>query len=222
MKNKRKIFLGIEILRMIFSFHILTFHCINKNLYKSRFLKKIFCNVDYDLITFYIISFYFSYSTFSSKNIQKIKHRFKRLLVPYYIWPIFYYIIKNCIHYISKRAFKIKLKYLYYQILIGNGLFFVFWFHFNLIIISLLFLIIIFMIKKNLSICFLLILVFSYAFLCSSYQRKIKLNYNKIISFSINPISSTIIFSSTGIFLYSINIYDKINKNKIKTIFISL
>ena len=65
--EEKKLYLGIEILRMIFAFIILFFHCMN------------------EITIFFIISFYFSYNSFSLKKISKIKERFKRLLVPYII-----------------------------------------------------------------------------------------------------------------------------------------
>ena len=95
--KKKKIYLGIQILRIIFSFHILVFHfhsAHNKN-YKLIYIRNIISKVDIDLITFFIISFYFSHDIFVSKNIFKIKFRFKRLLIPYIIWPIVIFFIRN-------------------------------------------------------------------------------------------------------------------------------
>ena len=96
-KNKNKIYLGIQILRIVFSFHILVFHfhCVHKKQYKLTYIRNIISKVNIDLITFFIISFYFSHDTFVFKNIIKIKFRFKRLLIPYIIWPIIIFIIRN-------------------------------------------------------------------------------------------------------------------------------
>jgi len=81
--EKKKINLGIQILRVIFSFHILVFHCINKKKYSSKILKPIINDVDIDLGVFFIISFYYSYELFTSKNRIQIKQRLIRLFIPY-------------------------------------------------------------------------------------------------------------------------------------------
>jgi hypothetical protein len=88
MKDK-KLNVGIQILRMLFSFHILIFHCINRKLYSSKIILFIVERVDIDLGIFFIMSFYYSYHSFTSMNIVKIKQRFYRLLIPYIIWPLF-------------------------------------------------------------------------------------------------------------------------------------
>ena len=89
----KKLNVGIQILRMLFSFHILVFHCINKKLYSNKIIKFIIGNVEIDLGVFFIISFYYSNHTFISKNIEKINQRFYRLLIPYIIWPLFFFIM---------------------------------------------------------------------------------------------------------------------------------
>ena len=122
MKNK-KLNIGIQILRMIFSFHILVFHCINRNLYKSKIIISITRDVDIDLGVFFIISFYYSYNSFTSKNIVKIKQRLYRLLIPYIIWPFFFFIIHNFNCLVNgEKQYYINSKMLYYQLLSGNGI----------------------------------------------------------------------------------------------------
>ena len=142
--------MGIQILRILFSFHILVFHfhCVHKKQYKLKYIRNIISKVDIDLITFFIISFYFSHDTFVFKNIIKIKFRFKRLLIPYIIWPIIIFIIRNVNNYFSNNNL-IRFKNLYYQLLIGNGINLVFWFQFNLMLISLIFIIVILFSQKK-------------------------------------------------------------------------
>ena len=90
----KKLLLGIEILRMTFAFFILFFHCKNNNIYSMNFTSYLNEIVEIGLTQFFIISFYFSYNSFISKNIYKIKERFKRLLVPYVIWPIIVFLLQ--------------------------------------------------------------------------------------------------------------------------------
>lgn len=132
LNKKKKLYLGIQILRMFFSFHILVFHCINHLNYKSKIIKVILSNVNIDLATFFIISFYFSYNSLISRNILKIKQRINRLLIPYIIWPIIFYGIQNFINKISANKL-IEFKLLYYQYILGHGIHIVFWFQFHLI-----------------------------------------------------------------------------------------
>ena len=145
---KKKPFLGIQILRVIFSFHILVFHCVNHSGFKSKIIKTLISNVDIDLIGFFIISFYFSYDSLVKRDMTKIKQRFKRLLIPYFIWPIIFFTKQNFINCIYLKNL-INCKILYYQFLIGYGVHFVFWFQFNLIFLYLFYTIIIFLNKNR-------------------------------------------------------------------------
>ena len=139
----KKKYLGIQILRTIFCFHIAIFHCINHNLYQNKIIRLIINDVSNDLIIFFMISFYFSTNYFISRNINRIKQRFQRLLIPYVIWPFIFFIMNNSINIINNKKFiVIDFKFLYYQYLIGNGIYFIFWFQFNLIFISIFFAII--------------------------------------------------------------------------------
>ncbi len=218
MKGK-KLNIGVQILRIIFSFHILIFHCLNRKMKKKYFFLR---NVDVDLIDFFIISFYYSYNTFTSKNIIKIKQRFYRLLIPYIIWPLLFLFIHNFTCYVNgKKKFYIKSKYLYYQLLCGNGIHFVFWFQFNLIILSILFLIIIFISKKK-HLFFFIIIGFSlYKFFSSQYVKKYLYN-NTILLFSIRPIPSSYLYSLVGFILFRLNNVVKFEKYLIKFSFICI
>ena len=85
MKNEnsiktKKLNLGIEILRMFFAFIILFWHCTNRKIYSQNFIKYLSALVGLGLTTFFIISFHFSYNSFTRKNINRINERFKRFL----------------------------------------------------------------------------------------------------------------------------------------------
>ena len=87
--KENKINLGIEILRMILCFWVVSFHCagnINNKNYKIL-------NTFFHVPTFMLISFYLSYKIIFSQEIQKLKIRFCRLLLPYIIIPIIYLLI---------------------------------------------------------------------------------------------------------------------------------
>ena len=99
LNKAKKIFLGLEILRMIFAFSIVFFHCLSRGFYSDTFFINLSEFVTVGLNTFFIMAFYFSYDSFISKNVKKIKDRFKRLLIPYILWPIIIYIQKTIYNY---------------------------------------------------------------------------------------------------------------------------
>ena len=125
MKNENAIiktktlYLGIEILRMLFAFIILFFHYRNKKFYSENFNKYLGVLVGLGLATFFIISFHFSYNSFTQKKINRINERFKRFLIPYIIWPIIIYLHNTLSNYINGKNIKILFKLLIYQILMG-------------------------------------------------------------------------------------------------------
>ena len=208
--EEKKLYLGIEILRMIFAFIILFFHCMNEIIYSNLFIKYLKEVVGLGLTIFFIISFYFSYNSFSLKKINKIKERFKRLLVPYIIWPIIIYLQKILVKYISGKDSGVLFKYFIYQILIGNGIYPVFWFNFNLIFISLLFAIIIFTTKKYMIFLFLfglMIILISFSYKYNQFWD----GYNDLVVFPLRPITSTYLHGLIGFFLSSIKIFEKNN-----------
>ena len=66
--NNRNI--GIELLRMLFSFGILVIHCCNV---KNKILLLILNKKPFHVSYFFLISFYFFYNTIQTRNIIKIK-----------------------------------------------------------------------------------------------------------------------------------------------------
>jgi hypothetical protein len=207
--KKKNIYIGLEFLRIFFSFDILLFHCINRHIYNTKLFNLIRIIVPLGLQSFFILSFYFSHNLLSSKQIIKIKGRFQRLLIPYIIWPIIFYF--------HKKNYKIKL--LFCQILIGYGVYTVFWFSYNLIFISVLLVIIIFMTKKYIS--FLIVTgIFIYFYSISKYYNNLLMKFNKLVVFSNRKLPFTYLQSVIAFYLSSIKIIDRANKNKNKKYFI--
>jgi len=221
-KSKKEIYLGIEILRMILSFFIVVVHFFDKRNAKTKLLLFPFQVLPYYIPTFFIISFYFNYKTFASRNIAKIKERFLRILIPYYIWPTIFFIRYHIFNYANGIIENDKLKNLYYQYLIGDGFHGVFWFQFNLIFISLFIVIIIFLIKsKNL----LIIIIIGIIVLIFEFYRYIYnffLNYNHPINHSVSNIPSSFIYSISGFILGYYNILNYLIKSRIKIFLIFL
>ena len=218
--KKKKIILGIQILRAIFSFHILVFHCINKKNYQSKIIKGIINDVSIDLGIFFIISFYYSYEIFTSKNIIKIKERLFRLLIKkrYSVYlgliGIFFYIFLHSYYFDLLFPPKILLFFTirpiprsYIYLLLGFFLF-----KFNLV----------FLFKKYIKFYISIILIVLYYFFINIYGKKEIFHIFKVVlciyvfmAFLILPLNKNeniilIITSYTGGIYYLHNTMRKI------------
>jgi fucose 4-O-acetylase-like acetyltransferase len=105
----KKINLGIQLLRVILSFLIVILHCYDKSKIKSYLIKLTFRQLGYYVPTFFILSFYFSYNSFFLGNINRIIARFKRILIPYIIWPIIIWIKNILINYFYNNQAKLDI-----------------------------------------------------------------------------------------------------------------
>lgn len=133
--------LGLEILRAILCFWVVIIHC-SKN---DNFLLEILFKKKFHVPTFMFIAFYFFFENLSFRKISKIKERLIRLVIPYILWPLIFFIINNIFFtYFGFSLFqkKLSLKILILQFIFGRIFYRIFWFHFNLIFLTLLFLII--------------------------------------------------------------------------------
>ena len=139
----KSIIYGIEILRVILCFWVITYHYSGK---KIQFKYKIITHF-YHVPTFFFISFYLTYKIFIQKSIIKIKQRFERLIIPYTTIPIIFLIIKFFSSNFKKNIKKILLD-LYVQYITGYYFYIHLWFVQNLIIYTIVFGIIFFFQKK--------------------------------------------------------------------------
>lgn len=222
METKKKLYLNIQILRMIISFNIVTFHCIankNQNIF-IYFITRI--AIYYYVPTFFFISFYFSYKTFSSRNIFKLKERLLRISIPYLIWPFIFWIRYNIINIINGIEDKNKYRILLCQLLIGKPINPVFWFQFCLLFWTFLFIILIFSFKKLYN--YVMILLFAIILLLNYFGFPFYLlkNCNSFFSISIIDLFYRNIFMFSGFFLGAKGIYNNNSYVKIKIVVFSL
>ncbi len=140
--NNKKVYnIGIRILRVILSFMVVVDHIYIK---KKKYIYFLY----YHIPTFFIISFYFTYKTLISFNINKIKLRFERLIIPYFSWCIISCIL--CYDYVLlKKRIIYSFKIFFIYIMNGHIFNVVLWFQNILIIINIIFIIIIFLFKGN-------------------------------------------------------------------------
>ena len=102
--------------------------------------------------TFIFISFYFYYNNIASRDNYKILQKFKRLLIPYIIWPFIFLILDNTINKIFNiKIFgrRVTLKEYFYQIILGHKFYNPFFYISVFLFLSILFTIIGYIFKNN-------------------------------------------------------------------------
>ena len=213
--------IGIELLRIILSFLIVVYHI------HSRKKKNFILNFTFDFLgfytsTFFVMSFYFSFKSLSSKVIIIIKQRLQRIILPYIIWPIIIFLENNIYCFINYKYIKYSIRDLLLQLIVGRKINDVFWFQFNLIFISIFFILIIFIVPKKIYFYFLsLIAFFAIIFNFKGYNLKVFSIYSIHIYHSIGRISVYVIYAIIGFFLGSLNMLGKIQKYQIKIFLLS-
>ena len=210
--TKRNKNIGIQLLRAILSLWVIIDHCAGIEKSKRRYLSR-----GFHVPTFFLIAFYFYSPLLFSKSIQKIIERFKRLLIPYILWPLLIFLInKLLIKYIYLGEFHhfLSLKDIYFQLIIGSHYHRIFWFLFILIFLSLVFAIIAFCTKKN-----LFLKIIQFISIISLYLHYSGLNYKFFKSFrfslsikTLGSIIDIIPISVIGIVYNSMNILQIIKK----------
>lgn len=217
----KKVNLGIEILRMIMCFWVIMHHFYRP---KNKVIFNIIIKQGFHVPTFFIMSFYFLFPNLSKRNIDKIKNRLERLIIPYIIYPIIYWIIKNLFYMLfNDKKQKILFKKLLIQLLLGrSGYYDVLWFQFNLIFLTISFYIISILFQDNYLVILQIIGYFSLIFSISNLNYYYFIKYRFEIAKTIGLFAETIPLSITGLTIASFDIISKIKKYRIKTIFFSL
>lgn len=217
-QKTKNINLGIQILRMLMSFWVVLNHCYKT---KNKKLINIIFKHKFHIPCFIIISFYFLNANLSNRKIEKINYRLERLLIPYIIYPIIYWIFNNSLYKLFNFN-RLSFVQLLTQLLIGRPFYGVIWFQFNLILLTIAFFIISFIFKTNYLFILQLFGIFAYIFQYSKLNYIFFNQYNDAIKFSVGYIVETIPLAITGITISSIDLINKIKINKIKCFIFSL
>ena len=218
-------FLSMEILRTILCFLILLYHCFNQDLIDNKIIDFCVQAAPFYFPTLFLFHFYFSYLTFASRNLAKIRHRLMRLFIPYIVWPLIFWIRKV---YLNNERHKVlnmdeEYKNIISQLIIGRGLYFIFWFQFNLLIITIIFSIVALIAKRKSLYVFQVLFIISYILEYSGYLEKNVFNeYSENIKRSLGRTVKMLVFSITGFILASIKAMHILKVYRTKTIFISL
>lgn len=216
-KNERN--LGLELLRALLSFWIINIHCLS-----SAKLKRKIERHNYHVPCFIFISFYFLYIILVKRNINAIKRRFVRLLIPYLIWPSIIWIYNNVIFIIFRQnRFQRMLNFYDFkiQLLVGRGFNGPMWFLFNLIIFSLFFLIIAFIFKEQFLFILQIFAIISYAIQYSDFIYPFFNEFKECIRGSLGHCMGTFPVSIIALSCSSFNLIEKLKHHYKKGIFFS-
>jgi len=197
--------LGIELLRMILCFWILSFHCLNKEKI-SYFIFYITKTKLFHVPCFSFISFYFSYNIFLDRNIIKFKRRIERLLIPYFFWPLLIFIIDNSLHLLFPSQIKtIHFNELKIQLILGRLFMVPLWFLFGSIFLSIILFILSNLFNKFFLFISQLIIISVY---CLQYSNKFKYLKILLVNFKLALLDTLSILplSLLGINFASLNI----------------
>ena len=186
MNGKKNFNIFLALLKMYLSFSVVIVHLFHS--YKKNFINKYIINLLKNPIhvpIFYIMSFYFCYKLLLLKRIKKIKERFERLIIPYFIWPLVILILNNIFNFILNLKLKNSINDLKIQYITGCNILKVLWFQYDLIFSTILIIIIEFSFSKNGKFILYNILIISFFFQYSKYNFKIfsSLEYSKKFTF---------------------------------------
>lgn len=172
--------------------------------------------------TFMFISIFFFEKILYKRNINKIKQRFIRLLIPYIIWPSLTFIFNNLafkIFEFNRFNRELTLIEFIYQILFGNKFHGVLWFINILIILIFFFSINMLIFKKHYCYIFIIIAIINIIFNYTKY------NLNLIISTYrwafLGRILGMFPIAVSALFFSSINIITKLKLFRKKVILFS-
>lgn len=214
--------IGIQILRMIMSFFIILFHCFNIRLTKIQIIIIIYNAGTIYVSTFYLISYFFSYKTLKLKNINGIKLRLERFLIPYIIWPILIFLSNNILNIFGLYINHQNLKDLFIQLITGKRIYAVFWFQCNLIFTFILFSIIALIIQNNFLFTIQIFGIAGYFYHSLHYYFKLFESCIIEINTLIQAFGKVLFYSSIGLTLASLVDINILKKKRKKAILFSL
>ena len=215
--NNKKTNKGLEILRFYLSFSVVASHSFipSKN---YKYINLLINNIHVPI--FYIMSFYFFYKTLITRNIEKLIKRFQRLLIPYFIWPIIFFIINKLLNYIFKINIFISVKKLKNQLLTGTSFNPALWFQFNLILETFIFIFIEFLFNKYKSFILINIELSCYFAQYSYFNYQLFRELNFEMKYPFGRIAESLPYSISGFMLAHFSFISYLNKNTLKSIYI--
>ena len=167
LKRKKNYNIGIGILRACLSFSVIMNHFYNPIKYH-----KYAYFFYYHIPTFFLLSFFYTFNTLHSFNINKIKNRFERIMIPYFSWCFIYWIFNNIYFYLLKKECRHSLIDFLNNLVNGRIFNGALWFQNILILLTIIFVIIILLLKNSYTYILILLGILAYIFQYTG------LNYN--------------------------------------------
>ena len=218
--------IGIAFLRVILCFLVIIHHCYR---YESKTSKwtiiiKKFDNFSFQVRTFFLMSFYYLYKTLLSFNFKRIYERYRRLLIPYIIWPVIFWLLNNLL--IRKNP-NLRLNYsawfLRQQLLYGDYLIQSYWYLWDTFIITGLFIIFAFIFRRHYLFIYLIFgitsFILQYNGKNSSFFEKYRLELKR---YSFGRILEMIPCAVAGVAIADTGFINFLKKYKIKTVIICI
>ena len=153
---------------------------------------------------------------FFSRIIIKFKKRLIRLLIPYIIWPLIFFIIDNNLYYNKK----ISLHDLKLQLIIGRQFSIPLWFLFSMIILTILFIILSIFFKYYFLFVLQILSIFSYIMQYSHYFYLFE-EYKDNVKFSILDTINILPLSFLGLIFSSFNVVENFKPHRKNILFLS-
>ena len=213
--------LGIELLRMLLIFWVLSFHCLRTN---NKILLLITKEKRFHVPCFFFISHYYLFSIINSKDISKMYLRLERLLIPYSCYPIITWTINNLFFvFFRKNRFhrELSLNDLKIQLIFGRKFMIVQWFNFNLIILTIFFFILSIILKSRFISIIKLMGFFSYFLLYSKDLLIFFCNYKESVLGSVGYLLESFPLGVSALYLSSIGVLKKLENNKAESMLYS-
>lgn len=222
-KINKKFNYGLAILKFIMAFLVVKHHYFKSKSTKNKILLFLTKERFFHVPSFFIMSFYFTCTNFTSLNNKIILNRFEKLLIPYIGWPFIIIIINHMFNKVYKKKLPDTFIDLKLQLLWGCRYIPQLWFQNALIVMTLLFFLIIFILRKNFLFILQILLILSYIGQYSRYfYKKIFLKYPEYNNKTISYFFVSIPYAVAGFTLGFYKIIDFLQKNKMKTLILCI
>lgn len=221
-KRKRIFNISFGILRIYLSFLVVNTHCFDSFTFiiQNKYLLLLLVN-SIHVPLFYIMSFYMCFNLFETRNINKIKSRFLRLLIPYLLWPIIIFLFNKLYNLLfGINLYTNSFKCFKFQLLTGHCSIPALWFQFNLILSTFLITVIALLLPKNKIFILINISILSYILQYSNinFNYFIKFGYYKMYTFG--RFFEIMPFCISGYIMASLNVNHYLKKYRAKSIYL--
>lgn len=216
--------LGVEILRCFACFSVLINH-FNGLKDLPEFVQSAYANFGmFAVPVFVFLSFYFSEKLFLYGDFDQIKKRLIRLLIPYLIFPIIYFIVFDGVIIAFRDEFRLPIKAFFWQYAFGTYRNFnsPLWFLLDLIILSVIYIIVFRIVKIEISITFVCLSFFVALLLQYSglnYRLFSPLRYE--MRWATGRFCEIIPYAATGFLCAHYGVFEKLKKNRMLSLILS-